>query len=104
MISKEYRSRGGLALYTAVFVFAAPAVLAKDDAAKVARLSLEAHRLEDRRAGTKLQITYAHYLQFGLWCQAASRFTDNAEMISAGNALKVRSSIGKYFLNNWGSS
>ena len=33
MISPEYRSRSGLALYTAVFVFAAPGVLATDDAA-----------------------------------------------------------------------
>jgi hypothetical protein len=67
----------------AVFALAVPALHAADhaenDAAKVARLSLEVQRAEDIRAVKKLQISYAQYLQFGLWSQAASLFSDDAE-------------------------
>ena len=40
-----------------------------DEAARVARLSLEVQRAEDIRAVKKLQIIYAQYAQFGLWSQ-----------------------------------
>jgi hypothetical protein len=103
MISQDYRSHRGLALCTAVFAFAIAAAFGADDAAKVARLSLEVQRAEDLRAVKKLQISYAQYSQFGLWSQMASLFTDNAEAIYSGDDLKGRAAIGKYFLTKWGN-
>ncbi|MGA2714812.1 MAG: nuclear transport factor 2 family protein [Xanthobacteraceae bacterium] len=94
MISQNCRIGRGLVLCTAVFAVAAPAA---DDAAKVSRLSLEVQRAEDIRAVKKLEISYAQYLQFGLWSQTASLFTDNAEAIYGGDDLKGRAAIGKYF-------
>jgi SnoaL-like domain len=99
MISPYYRIRRGL-LLCAVFAVTAAAA---DDSAKVARLSLEVQRAEDIRTVKKLEIFYAQYLQFGLWSQAASLFTDNAEAIYGGDVLRGRAAIGKYFLGKWGN-
>ena len=100
-MASHYRLRCGMmvALCAAVFSFAAPAA---DDAARVARLSLEVQRAEDIRAVKKLQISYAQYVQFGLWSQMASLFSDDAEVIHGGDDLKGRAAIEKYFLTKWG--
>src|SRR5579863_4689894 len=104
-VSQDYRlrRRTTLALCAVVFTGAAPAA---DDAAKVARLALEVQRAEDIRAVKKLQISYAQYLQFGLWSQMASLCSDDAEVIHGGDGggdeLKGRATIEKYFLTNWG--
>ena len=74
-----------------------------DDAAKVARLALEVQRAEDLRAVKRVQITYAQYLQFGLWSQAASLFTGNAEAIFGADRTNGRAAIGKFLLNKWGN-
>ncbi len=100
MISRNYRIGGSVALCAAVFALRA---LAADDASKVARLSLEVQRAEDIRAVKKLEISYAQYLQFGLWSQTASLFTDNAETIYGADDLKGRAAIEKYFLTKWGN-
>ena len=101
MISPYYKIGRGLLLCAAVFAVTAPAA---DDSAKVARLSLEVRRVEDIRTVKKLEIFYAQYLQFGLWSQAASLFTENAEAIYGGDDLRGRAAIGKYFLTNWGNA
>ena len=80
-----------------------PAAHPVDDAAKVARLSLEVQRAEDIRAVKRLQITYAQYVQFGLWGQAASLFAGNAEAIFGADRIKGRAAIGKFFLTRWGN-
>ena len=105
MISHRCRIRRDLtlALCAAGFAFSAPAAHPVDDAAKVARLSLEVQRAEDIRAVKRLQITYAQYVQFGLWGQAASLFAGNAEAIFGADRLKGRAAIGKFFLTRWGN-
>ena len=80
-----------------------PAAPTADDAGRVARLSLEVERVEDIRAVKKLQISYAQYLQFGLWSQAASLFADNAEAIYGADRLQGRAAIGRYILSSWGN-
>ena len=92
-----------LALCAAAIAFSAPAAQPVDDAAKVARLSLEVQRAEDLRAVKRLQITYAQYVQFGLWGQAASLFAGNAEAIFGADRINGRAAIGKFFLNTWGN-
>ena len=57
------------------------AVRAADEAADLARLSLEVERAEDLRAVKRLQTSYAHYAQFGLWSEMALLFTNNAEAV-----------------------
>ena len=91
-----------LALCAAVIGFSAPAAHPVDDAAKVARLSLEVQRAEDLRAVKRLQITYAQYVQFGLWSQAASLFAGNAEAIFGADRINGRAAIGRFLLNTWG--
>jgi hypothetical protein len=61
LISHRCRIRRDLtlALCAAAITFSAPAAHPVDDAAKVARLSLEVQRAEDIRAVKRLQITYA---------------------------------------------
>src|SRR5580704_201151 len=100
MISPYYGVSRSLLLCAAVFALSA---LAADDSAKVARLSLEVQRAEDIRTVKKLEISYAQYLQFGLWSQTASLFTENAEAIYGGDDLKGRAAIGNYFLTRWGN-
>jgi SnoaL-like domain len=75
---------------------------AADIASKLARLSVEIQRAEDIRSVKKLQIFYAQYLQFGLWSQAASLFTDDAEMVYGTDKIRGRAAIGAYFSNKWG--
>src|ERR1700733_8689415 len=99
MISPYYRMLRRLFLCGAV----SAAALAADDSAKIARLSLEVQRAEDIRAVKKLEISWAQYVQFGLWSQAASLFTENAEAIYGGDDLKGRAAIGNYFLTMWGN-
>src|SRR5580698_208998 len=76
---------------------------AQDDAAAVARLSLDVTRAQDIRAVKRLQITYAQYSQFGLWSQMASLFSDKAEAIYDEDHVQGRTEIGKYFLTKWGN-
>ena len=66
---------------------------AADEAADLARLSLEVQRAEDIRAVKRLQISYAHYAQFGLWSEMASLFTSDAEAVYGADRLKGRAAI-----------
>jgi hypothetical protein len=94
------------ALCAAACVCSAPAAQpgsSPDRAANVARLALDVQRVEDVRAVKRLQISYAQYLQFGLWREAASLFADNAETIFGADRIKGRAAIGKYFLTTWGN-
>src|ERR1700722_17402451 len=100
MISPWYRIGRRLLLCAAVFAVTA---LAADDVAKIARLALEVQRAEDIRAVKKLEISWAQYVQFGMWSQAASLFTENAEAIYGGDDLKGRAAIGNDFLTRWGN-
>ena len=84
-----------LALCAAAIAWSAPGARPADDAAKVARLSLEVERAEDLRAVKRLQITYAQYVQFGLWSQAASLFAGNAEASFGTDRINGRAAIGK---------
>ena len=97
-----------LALCAAAVTFAAPAAnqtirSRTSDASKVARLSLEVQRAEDLRAVKRLQISYAQYVQFGLWSQAASLFAGNAEVVFGDDRFNGRTAIGKFLLNTWGN-
>ena len=94
----------GLALVLLAVALAhpAPAVRAADEAADVARLALEVQRAEDIRAVRRLQTSYAHYAQFGLWSQMAALFTGNAQAIYDTDVLAGRDAIGKYLLTSWG--
>jgi hypothetical protein len=100
---KRWRRDLALALWAAVIALSAPAAHPVDDAAKVARLSLEVQRAEDLRAVKRLQITYAQYVQFGLWSQAASLFAGHAEAIFGADRINGRAAIGRFFLNTWGN-
>jgi SnoaL-like domain len=60
-------------------------------------------RAEDIRAVKSLQISYAHYAQFGLWSQMASLFAEGAEAIYGAERLKGRAAIGKYLVQSWGN-
>jgi len=81
--------------FSGVFAFGASN---GDNAAKLARLSLEVQRVEDLRAVKRVQIAFAQYLQFGLWSEAASLFAENAEANFGGQDLKGRAAIRTYFL------
>src|SRR5580704_18437445 len=91
-----------LALCAAAIAFSAPAAHPLDDAAHVGRLSLEVQRVEALRAVKRLQITYAQYVQFGLWSQAASLFAGNAEAIFGADRITGRAAIGMFLVNTWG--
>jgi hypothetical protein len=73
-----------------------------DDRANVARLALEVRRAEDIRAVKRLQITYAQYVQFGLWSQVASLFAGDAEAIFGDRRLEGRPAIGQFLVTEWG--
>jgi hypothetical protein len=108
------RRRIALALAVAVMVLPALAIpgaggarptLAApraDDGEAFARLALDVERTEDIRAVKALQITFAQYLQFGLWSEAASLFADTAEARYGADHLRGKDAIGKYFLSTWG--
>ncbi len=92
-----------LALGAVVIAFASPAAQPADEAGRVARLALEVQRVEDLRAVKRLQTSYAHYVQFGLWSQAASLFAGNAEAVFGADRMSGRAAIGRFFLDKWGN-
>ena len=69
------------------------AVRAADETADLARLSLEVQRAEDIRAVKRLQVSYAHFAQFGLWSEMALLFTSDAEVVYGADHLKGRAAI-----------
>src|SRR4030095_8246240 len=79
------------------------AVRVVDEAADLARLSLEVQRAEDIRAVKRLQISYAHYAQFGLWSEMALLFTSDAEALYGADRLKGRAPIRTHLLKEWGN-
>ena len=105
MIAQRHPLSRCLAITLMVVAVAYPnwAVRAADEAADLARLSLEVQRAEDIRAVKRLQITYAQYAQFGLWGQTASLFAGNAEAIYGADRLKGRAAIRTYLLTTWGN-
>jgi hypothetical protein len=74
-----------------------PRLNAVEQHSTLARLSLEVQRAEDLRAVKRLQISYAHYLQFGYWDQAASLFTRDGEAHFGSNHAAGASGVGAYF-------
>ena len=56
-------------------------------AERVARLALEAQRLADQDLVENLQRIYGYYLDKGLWSEAASLFTDDAELEVQGRGV-----------------
>src|SRR4029434_2279110 len=78
-------------------------VMRADEAADLARLSVEVQRAEDIRSVKRLQISYAHYAQFGLWSEMALLFTGDAEAVSGSDHLTGRAAIRTYLLTTWGN-
>jgi hypothetical protein len=101
----RHRLYGCLAITAIAVAIAAPmrALRAADEAADLARLSLEVQRAEDIRAVKRLQISYAHYAQFGLWSEMALLFTSDAEAVYGADHFKGRTAIRTYFLTTWGN-
>jgi len=97
------RTRFAFILIVVALAYPTRAVRALDEAADLARLSLEVQRAEDIRAVKRLQISYAHFAQFGLWSEMALLFTSDAEAIYGADRLKGRAAIGKYLLTTWGN-
>jgi len=96
------RTRFALVLIAVAMAYPTRGVGAVDEAADLARLSLEVQRAEDIRAVKRLQISYAHYAQFGLWSEMASLFTSDAEAIYGLDRRKGRAAIRSYLLTTWG--
>jgi hypothetical protein len=96
---------GCLAITAIAVAIGAPmrALRAADEAADLARLSLEVQRAEDIRAVKRLQISYAHYAQFGLWSEMALLFTSDAEAVYGADHFKGRAAIRTYLLTTWGN-
>ena len=105
LIAQRHPLSHCLAITVMVVVVAYPtcAVRAADEAADLARLSLEVQRAEDIRAVKRLQISYAHYAQFGLWSEMALLFTSDAEAVYGADHLKGRAAIRTYLLTTWGN-
>ncbi len=93
-----------LALCAVAITFSAPAAHPVDEAANVARLSLEVQRAEDIRAVKRLQITYAQYVQFGLWSQAGFALRRQCRGESSGPTVSaVGPRLAEFLLNTWGN-
>ena len=105
LIAQRHPLSRCLAITLMVVAVAYPdcAVRAADEAADLARLSLEVQRAEDIRAVKRLQISYAHYAQFGLWSEMALLFTSDAEAVYGADRLKGRAAIRTYLLTTWGN-
>ena len=71
-------------------------------AARADRLALEVERAEAVRAVKTLQRSYAQYVQFGLWNEMASLFTEGAEYINGTENIIGRAAINDYLLINFG--
>jgi hypothetical protein len=93
-----------ISLMVAAVAYPNWAVRAADEAADLARLSLEVQRAEDIRAVKRLQISYAHYAQFGLWSEMALLFTSDAEAVYGADYLKGRAAIRTYLLTTWATA
>jgi len=97
------RTRFAFILIAVAIAYPARAVLVVDEAADLARLALEVQRAEDIRAVKRLQISYAHFAQFGLWSDMASLFTSDAETVYGADGLKGRDAIRRHLLTTWGN-
>ena len=103
MLCTRMRTRFAFILIAVALACPARAVRAVDEAADLARLSLEVQRAEDIRAVKRLQISYAHFAQFGLWNEMASLFTNDAVAVYSGDRLTGRAAIGRHLLTTWGN-
>src|SRR5262245_47620157 len=94
-----------LAIAVSALAMAAPmrALRAADEAADLARLSLEVQRAEDIRAVKRLQISYAQFAQFGLWSEMALLFTSDSEVTYGADRLKGHAAIQGHLRTNWGN-
>ena len=73
-------------------------------AADVSALARDVDRAESVRAVKDLQRTYAQYVQFGLWHDAASLFTsEGAADFGDGPAIAGRDAIARAFVQQYGS-
>ena len=97
------RTRFAFILIAVAIAYPARAVRVVDEAADLARLALEVQRAEDIRAVKRLQISYAHFAQFGLWSDMASLFTSDAETVYGADRLKGRDAIRRHLLTAWGN-
>jgi len=97
------RTRFAFILIAVAIAYPARAVLVVDEAADLARLALEVQRAEDIRAVKRLQISYAHFAQFGLWSDMASLFTSDAETVYGADRLKGRDAIRRHLLTTEGN-
>src|SRR5262245_55580674 len=90
--AQRHRLYRRLAITVSALAIAAPmrGLRAVDEAADLARLSLEVQRAEDIRAVKHLQISYAQFAQFGLWSEMALLFSSHAEAIYGTDRLKGR--------------
>jgi hypothetical protein len=66
---------------------AAKSVARPVTAERIAQLTLEAQRLADQDQVENLQRIYGYYLDKGLWSEAASLFTDDAELEVQGRGV-----------------
>jgi len=69
---------------------------------RINRLVLEVERAESVRAVKTLQRSYAQYVQFGLWNEMASLFTERARFIRGTENIEGRTAIGDYLFTNLG--
>jgi hypothetical protein len=93
----------GLAL-AGVLGAAAPCVAAapSPDQARIARIGAEVDRAEGVRRIKALQHAYVHYVQMGMWNEAAQLFTRDAEMIVGDKTISGRAAIGAWLLKTLG--
>ncbi len=95
-MSKQIRAAGVL---LALILGLSCAAQAADDVDTLAR---DVDRLTSLRQVKDLQRSYAHYLQAGLWDEAASVFTDDARFIRGTGTLNGRKAVAAWLLNRGG--
>lgn len=84
---------------TALALLAMPqlARAAVPSAGELAALARDVDRAESVRAVKRLQLAWVHYVDLGLWDEAAALFGDDAELVHSEERYRGRTDIRAYF-------
>lgn len=87
---------------SACALLTANAMAAPVAAPQLARLTTQVERAEGVRAIKRLQAAYTHYLQMGLWQEAAALFARDGELIWGDSVSQGREAIAATYLKTMG--
>lgn len=92
----------GLVLAVLLPAWSLPAMAGQAEGERLARLQAGVRAAEAVRAVKRLQHSYAHFIDAGLWDEAATLFSADGRYESGGTVVRGREALRRYFMQQAG--